>query len=83
MVSEAAAAQPPTSPRKWLRGARLPNLPLPASPATCPPTPAALPHPAAADVQNPVFFKPNTLMLLGDAKKTCDALVTHVSKNLA
>jgi len=27
-----------------------------------------------ADVDNPVFYKPNTLMLLGDAKSTCDAL---------
>jgi NAD(P) transhydrogenase len=27
-----------------------------------------------ADVQNPVFFKPNTWMLFGDAKKTCEAL---------
>jgi NAD(P) transhydrogenase len=27
-----------------------------------------------AGVDNPVFFKPNTSMLLGDAKKTCDAL---------
>ena len=36
-----------------------------------------------ADVQNPVFFKPNTLMLLGDAKKSCDALVAHVTKSIA
>ena len=36
-----------------------------------------------ADVQNPVFFKPTTLMLLGDAKKSCDALVTHVTKGIA
>jgi len=28
-----------------------------------------------AAVDNPVFFKPNTSMLLGDAKKTCDALL--------
>jgi len=27
-----------------------------------------------ADVDNPVFYKTNTSMLLGDAKKTCDAL---------
>jgi NAD(P) transhydrogenase len=36
-----------------------------------------------ADVQNPVFFKPTTLMLLGDAKKSCDALVAHVTKGIA
>merc|ERR1719443_1747194 len=29
-----------------------------------------------ADVDNPVFFKDNTSMLLGDAKKTCDTLLT-------
>lgn len=28
-----------------------------------------------AAVDNPVFFKENTWMLLGDAKKTCDALL--------
>jgi NAD(P) transhydrogenase len=27
-----------------------------------------------ADLENPVFFKENTLMLLGDAKNTCDAM---------
>lgn len=31
-----------------------------------------------AAVDNPIFFKPNTSMLLGDAKKTCDALLTKV-----
>ena len=31
-----------------------------------------------ADVDNPVFFKPNTNMLLGDAKNTCDALKVKV-----
>jgi NAD(P) transhydrogenase len=31
-----------------------------------------------ADVQNPIFFKPNTSMLFGDAKKTCDALQAKV-----
>jgi len=32
-----------------------------------------------ADVPNPVFFKPNTSMLLGDAKKTCDELREKVN----
>jgi H+-translocating NAD(P) transhydrogenase len=36
-----------------------------------------------ADVPNPVFFKPGTSMLLGDAKKSCDALLAHVTKALA
>jgi len=31
-----------------------------------------------ADVENPVFFKPNTAMLFGDAKSTCDALKTKI-----
>ncbi|WAR17129.1 NNTM-like protein [Mya arenaria] len=31
-----------------------------------------------AAVDNPIFFKDNTNMLLGDAKKTCDALLTNV-----
>lgn len=31
-----------------------------------------------AAVDNPVFFKPNTSMLLGDAKKTCDALLHKI-----
>lgn len=31
-----------------------------------------------ADLDNPVFFKPNTLMLLGDAKKTTDALASNL-----
>merc|ERR1712121_211620 len=31
-----------------------------------------------AAVDNPVFFKTNTSMLLGDAKKTCDALLTKI-----
>jgi NAD(P) transhydrogenase len=31
-----------------------------------------------ADVDNPVFFKPNTSMLFGDAKNTCDALKTKI-----
>jgi NAD/NADP transhydrogenase beta subunit len=25
-----------------------------------------------ADIENPLFFKPNTLMLLGNAKETCE-----------
>merc|ERR1712180_552811 len=31
-----------------------------------------------AAVDNPIFFNENTDMLLGDAKKTCDALVTEL-----
>jgi len=31
-----------------------------------------------AAVDNPVFFKPNNSMLLGDAKKTCDALLAGI-----
>ncbi|MBN3301094.1 NNTM protein, partial [Amia calva] len=31
-----------------------------------------------AAVDNPIFYKPNTGMLLGDAKKTCDALQAKV-----
>nr|CAI5826420.1 unnamed protein product [Callosobruchus analis] len=36
-----------------------------------------------AAVDNPVFYKPNTSMLLGDAKKTCDQLLAKIkdSKN--
>ena len=31
-----------------------------------------------AAVDNPIFFKDNTNMLLGDAKKTCDALLAGI-----
>ena len=31
-----------------------------------------------ADVDNPIFYKPNTSMLLGDAKSTCDALLHKI-----
>jgi len=34
-----------------------------------------------AAVDNPVFFKQNTSMLLGDAKKTCDALLTKIKQD--
>ncbi|XP_074027106.1 NAD(P) transhydrogenase, mitochondrial [Leptinotarsa decemlineata] len=32
-----------------------------------------------AAVDNPIFYKPNTSMLLGDAKKTCDQLLAKVA----
>ncbi|XP_069483339.1 NAD(P) transhydrogenase, mitochondrial [Ambystoma mexicanum] len=35
-----------------------------------------------AAVDNPIFYKPNTNMLLGDAKKTCDALQAKVRESL-
>lgn len=35
-----------------------------------------------AAVDNPIFYNPNTAMLLGDAKKTCDSLLERV-KHLA
>ncbi|XP_045454864.1 NAD(P) transhydrogenase, mitochondrial-like [Melitaea cinxia] len=31
-----------------------------------------------AAVDNPIFYNPNTAMLLGDAKKTCDALLDKI-----
>lgn len=34
-----------------------------------------------AAVDNPIFFKQNTNMLLGDAKKTCDALLTKIKEH--
>jgi NAD(P) transhydrogenase len=36
-----------------------------------------------AAVDNPIFYKPNTSMLLGDAKKTCDALLTKIKEDEA
>jgi hypothetical protein len=44
------------------------------------PTAPHTPHAQGAD--NPVFYKDNTWMLLGDAKKTCDALKTKVHELL-
>ncbi|KAM4049223.1 NAD(P) transhydrogenase, mitochondrial [Anomaloglossus baeobatrachus] len=35
-----------------------------------------------AAVDNPIFYKPNTSMLLGDAKKTCDALQSKVRESI-
>merc|ERR1719498_577880 len=35
-----------------------------------------------ADLDNPVFYKENTEMLLGDAKKTADALAAKVRERL-
>lgn len=34
-----------------------------------------------AAVDNPVFYKPNTGMLLGDAKKMCDALLEGIKRH--
>ncbi|CAG0918029.1 unnamed protein product [Notodromas monacha] len=34
-----------------------------------------------AAVDNPLFYKPNTQMLFGDAKKTCDSLLTNVKSH--
>ncbi|XP_066923291.1 NAD(P) transhydrogenase, mitochondrial-like [Clytia hemisphaerica] len=34
-----------------------------------------------ADVDNPVFYKENTSMLLGDAKSTCDALIAKINEH--
>ena len=33
-----------------------------------------------AAVDNPIFYKTNTSMLLGDAKKVCDALLAKVQE---
>ncbi|XP_033105685.1 NAD(P) transhydrogenase, mitochondrial-like [Anneissia japonica] len=34
-----------------------------------------------AAVDNPIFYKPNSSMLLGDAKKTCDALLNKLKSD--
>jgi len=34
-----------------------------------------------ADVDNPVFYKENTSMLLGDAKSTCDVLLNKITEH--
>ena len=31
-----------------------------------------------ADIENPLFFKPNTLMLFGHAKDSCEKMKTHL-----
>lgn len=36
-----------------------------------------------AAIDNPVFYKPNNNMLLGDAKKTCDELKTKIAAHFA
>ncbi|XP_041974230.1 NAD(P) transhydrogenase, mitochondrial [Aricia agestis] len=36
-----------------------------------------------AAVDNPIFYNPNTAMLLGDAKKTCDSLLQRAKENMA
>lgn len=33
-----------------------------------------------AAIDNPVFYKPNNVMLLGDAKKSCDELKHKLSE---
>lgn len=33
-----------------------------------------------ADIPNPLFFKPNTEMLLGNAKTVCDEIKTGLDK---
>lgn len=33
-----------------------------------------------AAVDNPIFYNPNTAMLLGDAKKMCDALLSKLNE---
>lgn len=34
-----------------------------------------------ADIENPLFFKPNTMMLLGNAKETCEQLRNFCDKH--
>jgi NAD(P) transhydrogenase len=34
-----------------------------------------------AAVDNPIFFKENSAMLLGDAKKSCDGLLTKLKEH--
>jgi NAD(P) transhydrogenase len=34
-----------------------------------------------AAVDNPIFFNPNTAMLLGDAKKSCDGLLVKLREH--
>ena len=34
-----------------------------------------------ADIDNPVFYKPNTMMLLGDAKTSCEQLRSYLEKH--
>jgi len=36
-----------------------------------------------AAVDNPIFYNPNTAMLLGDAKKTCDGLLSKLKEEYA
>jgi len=36
-----------------------------------------------ADIDNPLFFKPNTMMLLGNAKETCEALRNYVQNHFS
>jgi NAD(P) transhydrogenase subunit beta len=35
-------------------------------------------NPGYAGVQNPLFFKENSMMLFGDAKESVDAIVKHI-----